>query len=279
MSESMRRGRPRKQGQDSDGTPVLALDRGLKLLSLLSQESRTSLKEISLRAGIPPPTAHRLLMTLQNRGFAEFDEFTQSWMIGVGAYRIGAGYLNQLNLIEEAQSVMHDLMSETGETANLAVHRNGDAIFVSQAETWHPIRAFHLPGARVNMHASAAGKAILAQMSQHEVESLLQRRGLPEFTSKSLTRPVELFAQLEEIRVRGWALDDEERYEGMRCIAAPIFGPRGKADSAISISGPSLRVADSRVAQLSTAVCTAAALLTTRLGGEPKASTMTIRQN
>ncbi len=261
------RGRPRKQVTASDATTVQALERGLQLLSLLARERKTTLTEIALSAGMAPSTAHRLLITLQNHRFADFDENTQDWMIGVEAYRIGAGFLNRLNLVEAAQSIMHELMSETGETANLAIGDDGDVIFVSQIETSHPIRAFHLPGTRSNMHASAAGKALLAQLTRDEIEAVLQKRGLPEYTGKTLTKPADLFADLEQARRQGWAFDDEERYEGMRCIAAPIFGPQGTAIAAISVSGPSLRFSAQNIADFSAAVRHAASKLTEEVGG------------
>ncbi|MEL6792344.1 MAG: IclR family transcriptional regulator, partial [Pseudomonadota bacterium] len=232
------RGRPRKHPSDGENAPVQALERGLQLLSMLSREPRSTLTEIALSAGMPPSTAHRLLMTLQAHRFAEFDENTQDWMIGVEAYRIGVGFLNRINLVEAAQPVVHDLMSATGETANLAIEDEGDVVFVSQVETQNPIRAFFRPGSRSPMHVSGAGKALLAQMTRDEVEAILRKKGLPEFTGTTITKPERLFADLDQIRARGWSFDDEERYEGMRCIAAPIFGAQGGAVAAISVSGP-----------------------------------------
>ncbi len=261
------RGRPRKHPSEIEATTVLALERGLKLLSLLARERRMSLSEIAMRAGMPPSTTHRLLMTLQNHHFADFDENSQDWMIGVEAFRIGSGFLNRINIVEAAQPVMHGLMTETGETANLAIADDGDVTFVSQVETSNPIRALFRPGTRSPMHASGAGKALLAQLTQGDVKTLLQRKGLPEFTAKTITKPDRLFAELERIRKQGWSFDDEERHEGMRCIAAPVFGAHGTAIAAISVSGPSVRFQDQNVADFSAATRHAAAKLTEAMGG------------
>lgn len=271
------RGRPRKHPSETETTTVAALDRGLKLLSILARDRRSTLTEIAMRAGMPPSTAHRLLMTLQSHRFADFDENSQDWMIGVEAYRIGAGFLNRINIVEAAQPIMHDLVNETGETANLAVADDGDVIFVSQVETPNPIRAFFRPGTRSQMHASGAGKALLAQMSQHNLEALLQKKGLPEFTETTFTKPDLLFSELKQIRKQGWAFDDEERHEGMRCVAAPVFGAHGNALAAISVSGPSARFTEPRIADFSAAVRRAATRLTQEVGGDadthqPKAS-------
>ena len=261
------RGRPRKTSSESEGTTVLALERGLQLLGLLARERRISLTEIALRAGMPTSTAHRLLLTLRNHRFVDFDESTQDWMIGVEAFRIGTGFLNRIDLEEAAHSVMRDLVAETGETANLAIPDDGDVIFLSQAESPNPIRAFFRPGTRSLMHASGVGKALLARLSREEVEALLQRKGLPQFTDRTITRPDHLFAELERIRGQGWSFDDEERYVGMRCVAAPVFGARDEAVAAISVSGPSARFTDPKISDFSAAVRRSAARLTEAIGG------------
>lgn len=260
------RGRPRKHASETDAGTVQALDRGLQLLSLLSKEHRITLSTLAMQAGMAPSTAHRLLMTLQNQRFADFDEGTQEWMIGVEAFRVGSGFLKRVNLIEASRDIMQRLMSETGETANLAIADDGNVVFVSQVETTHPIRAFFRPGTRSAMHASGAGKALLAQLSETELEQLLQRKGLPEFTPRTLTRPADLIEDLALCRTRGWSFDDEERHAGMRCIAAPVFNAHGEAVAGISVSGPTVRFTDDTITLFSLAVCRAGAELSQAMG-------------
>lgn len=261
------RGRPRKHPTETDSTPVQALDRGLNLLRLLAAERGATLSDLAMQAGVPASTAHRLLTTLQSHRFAEFDDVNQHWMIGVEAYRIGSGFLNRINLVEAAQPIMQALVRETGETANLAIVDDGEVVFVRQIESPNPIRAFFRPGTRSQMHASGAGKALLAQRPRKEVEDILQKRGLQRFTDKTITKPSALFAELERIHARGWSFDDEERYVGMSCVAAPVFGPTQEPVAAISVSGPSARFTENSVAEFSTIVRSSAADLTNALGG------------
>ena len=94
-------------------------------------------------------------------------------MIGVEAFRVGSGFLKRVNLIEASRKIMRNLMAQTGETSNLGITDDGDVVFVSQVETHNPIRAFFRPGTRSFMHASGAGKALMAQMSRPELETLL----------------------------------------------------------------------------------------------------------
>lgn len=264
------RGRPRSASAGVPGATVQALDRGIMLLAALAREGKATLTELALRIGMPPSSAHRLLVTLQKHGLVEFDEATQDWMVGVEAFRIGSAFTNRTNLVEAGREVMRRLMEETGETANLGLADAGDVVFVSQVETSNPIRAFFRPGTRARMHASGIGKALLAELPRREVERVLQKRGLPEFTPKTLTAPEALFADLERTRERGWSLDDEEHHSGMRCVAASIFNPFGEAIAGISVSGPSVRFPDRAIAELGPRVRHAADEVTRLMGGKPR---------
>ena len=143
----------------------------------------------------------------------------------------------------------------------------GEVVFVSQIETNHPIRAMFGEGARSPMHASGIGKALLAAMPRAEAERRLQKVGLAEFTAKTLSSPRALFADLETTRARGWALDDEERNLGMRCVASAIFNAHGEAVAGISISGPAARLQLDAVGEFGPVVRRAAAEVTERIGG------------
>ncbi len=262
------RGRPKSTWAEPQIATVQALDRGLTLLGALAAAEKITLTELALRVGIPPSSAHRLLATLQKHKFAEFDEVTQEWMIGVEAFRIGNAFTHRTNLIESGRKVMRALMIETGETANLAIAENGDIVFINQIETHNPIRAFFRPGTRSHMHSSGIGKALLAELSRREIEKILQKKGLPEFTPTTLTSSEALFADLEKTRQRGWSFDNEERYSGMRCVAATIYNSFGEAIAGISVSGPSLRLPASIVPELGPKVRRAADEVTRMIGGE-----------
>lgn len=266
QQSNRKRGRPRSVDA-GDVAPVQALDRGLMVLGALAREETATLTELSLSVGLPPSTAHRILITLQRHGYVELDEATQTWMIGVESFRIGSAFLLRTNVVEAARNAMRSLMEATGETANLAIADNGDVVFVSQVETHNPIRAFFRPGTRGPMHSSGIGKALLAEMPRAEAEGIFIKKGLPEFTEKTITAPAALFDNLEAGRARGWALDDEERYMGMRCVAAPIFNAHGEAIAGISVSGPSVRFPDRIVEEFGPRVRQAAADVTRLIGG------------
>ncbi len=262
------RGRPKSLSNDASGGIVQALEKGLIILRVLSKAGSVTLTDLSLQVGMPPSSAHRMLATLQKHGFVEFDEIGQHWRVGIEAFRIGSSYLERTNLVEASHIVMRDLMEKTGETANLAIADVGDVVFISQVESHNPIRAFFRAGTRSAIHASGIGKVLMANMEQTEIKKILQKTGLTEFTSKTLSSSHSLFNDLELTRKRGWAFDNEERYSGMRCVAAPIYNSFGEAIAGISVSGPAVRFEDNRVVELGSIVMNAAKDVTKMIGGK-----------
>jgi len=261
------RGRPRSLFYDPKPNTVQALDRAMLLFLDLADSGSATLTEIASRIGMPASTAHRILTTLQTRKFVELDEVTQKWTIGIETFRVGSAYLKQTNVAEAARPVLRRLMEETGETANLAIADDGDVVFIGQIETHQPIRAFFHPGTRGHMHASGIGKALLADLPRENVEKIIRQKGLPEYTANTLISPEQLFADLEKTQERGWSFDDEERYLGMRCVAASIYNAFGEAIAGISISGPTIRFTDAGVPTLGPIVAGAALEITKMIGG------------
>ncbi|WP_199259735.1 HTH-type transcriptional regulator BhcR [Paracoccus binzhouensis] len=259
--QTRKRGRPRGRAgglgaEDSGG--IRALDRALDILDLIATSNGLTLTEIAQRLDMAPSTVHRVLVTLAARGVAESDGQSQAWHVGPTAFRHGSAFMRRSGLVERARPLLRRLMEQTGETANLGI-LNGDAVlFLSQAETHETIRAFFPPGTRSALHASGIGKALLAHARPADLKRMLRELTLERFTDMTLTDPQALLEDLARIRVRGYSLDNEERTPGMRCIAAPIFDLAGEAAAGISVSGPTLRMSDARLAAMSDAVIAAA---------------------
>ena len=265
------RGRPKSPFTDSGAQTMQALDRALGVLHALARLERASLTDLALDLGIPAATTHRILSTLQKHRFAELDEATQDWMVGIEAYRTGASFLKRTNLADISRPVMRALMEATGETANLAIPDGAEVVFIGQIEPPNPIRAFFNPGTRTPMHASGTGKAVLASLPPERLNALIRASNLTAFTDSTLSTPAALLADLELTRGRGWSFDREERHIGMSCIGAAIFDARGEVVGGVSISGPSARF-DTRSSEgYGRQVAAAAAEITRALGGKPAA--------
>ena len=266
-SGKRQRGRPRAFNAPADSASVQSLDRALKILAVVAQGNGLSLSEIAAESGIAASTAYRMLTTLGQHGMVEFEQSDQLWLIGVETYRMGSAFLRRRNLVERARSAMQELMETTGETANLGVAEDDCVVFVSQVETHQAIRAFFRPGTRSTFHASGIGKAILAHLPADRVGAILRKSGLEAFTLKTLADPQALSNDLGEIRARGWSVDDEERYPGMRCVAAAVFNEFGEPVGGVSVSGPTVRVTPERAAEIGPLVHKAAARITRMIGG------------
>ena len=265
--EKRQRGRPRAFDGAESAAPIQSLERALRVLRLVGEADGLSLSEVASIADLPPSTAYRILTTLQRWGMVDFDESGQLWYIGVETFRMGAAFLRRRKLAERARTVMQDLMTRCGETANLAVAEEGCVVFVSQVETHEAIRAFFRPGTRSPYHASGIGKAILAYLDEEQLARVIERSVLQAFTKKTRSTETRLRADLARIRRRGWSLDDEERFAGMRCVAAPIFNEFGEPVGGVSVSGPSVRVTSAKAREFGPLVRAAGEQITREIGG------------
>jgi IclR family acetate operon transcriptional repressor len=268
QTEKRQRGRPRAFNAPQETASVQSLDRALRILAIVAEGAGLSLSEIANASGVPAPTAYRMLTTLENHGMVEFDKTGQLWSIGVETYRMGSAFLRSRKLVDRARIVMQDLMEKTGETANLGVAEDDCVVFVSQVETHQAIRAFFRPGTRSPFHASGIGKAVLAHLEPDRVAAIARKAGLEAFTTKTLSTLPALAGNLAEIRGRGWSVDDEERNEGMRCVAAAIFNEFGEPVGGVSVSGPTVRVTPERLGEIGPRVAAAADEITAMIGGK-----------
>ncbi|MGI1660813.1 HTH-type transcriptional regulator BhcR [Palleronia sp. KMU-117] len=264
-----RRARGRPRSAPADVGSVQAIDRAVVLLRSLARDGDATLTELADRANVPASSAHRVLVSLQSHGMVDFADATQEWQIGVEAFRIGSAFTRRTNIVDVAREPMRRLVEDTGETANLAIEDGGEVVFLAQVDTANPIRAFFRAGTRVPMHSSGIGKALLSAYDRARADKILRRQGLPEFTAKTLSDPEALHEDLSRTRARGWSFDDEERYQGMRCIAAPVWNVHGDPIAGVSISGPAVRFDAASLDGKGARVMQAAAEITEAMGGTP----------
>ncbi len=249
---------------------VQSLARALRLLQAIARShDGLTLTELAQTVGLPPSTAHRLLSTLQAERFVRFDPIGHLWQVGVEAFTVGNGFVRTRDVVLMARPRMRRLMEESGETVNLylAAEEGEAAVCMAQVECRQMMRAIARPGGRVALHCSGVGKALLAWMSEREVGRALERHGLPQVTDNTIRTPAALRAELERTRARGFAVDDEEHAVGLRCVAAAVLDEHGRPLAGLSVSGPTARVADHRLALLGALVAGAAREITAELGG------------
>ncbi|HQU68094.1 MAG TPA: IclR family transcriptional regulator [Albidovulum sp.] len=261
-----RKGRPKAFYGSASPVTVQALDRGLSVLVALGSGNGMTLSDISVELGQSPATMYRILSTLAAKDFVELDAQKQEWQIGSMTFRLGSSFLRRSGVIERSRPVMRELMEATGETSNLGIETDGEVMFISQVETQESIRAFFPPGTVSPMHASGIGKALLSRHDEARIARFLNGRELVRFTERTISRAEHLLEELSIIRRQGFAFDNEEKAEGMRCVAAPILDMHGEAVAGISISGPAHRLPDAAISRIGAIVREAALKVSRGLG-------------
>lgn len=183
------------------GGQVQSLTRGLKLLEWIAEShSSVALTELAQQAGLPNSTTHRLLTTMQQLGFVRQVGELGHWAVGAHAFVVGSSFLQSRNLLAIVHPILRQLMEDSGETVNLAVLDQSDhqAIIIDQVQCTQLMRMSAPIGGKLPMHASGAGKAFLAQLSEEQVTSLLHRKGLHAYTHATLVSPLHLKEDLAQ---------------------------------------------------------------------------------
>jgi IclR family KDG regulon transcriptional repressor len=258
----------RRLAWDRPGSQTLA--KGLMLLELVADRQGgygVGLVELVRELGWNKSTTHRLLATLVSLGFAQQDPESGWYRIGLKAFQLGAAYSRDLDLRREAAATLVDLQQETDQGVSLVVldMSTKEVVYIDRVESSHFLR-MHTPiGTRFPWNCTAAGKAIMAFLPEIEGKPLLAGE-LPRRTSASVQAAKTLRLQFLRVRANGYATDNEENADGVRCVAAPVFDSGGRAIAAISISGHSGQIAVKRFSMLGMAVRKAADRVSRRLG-------------
>jgi IclR family transcriptional regulator, acetate operon repressor len=253
---------------------VQSVDRALLLIETLAEDDDGyRLTDLAIRTGLSPSTIHRLLTTLENRRFVQFDREQSTWHIGAKSFAVGATFARRRNFVTQAMPFLRRLRDESRETANLAAVDEGAMVILTRVESREIMRSVTKVGGRVPMVASGLGKALLSAYSEEDVFAVIRREGMPKLTSKSIIRAGELCKSLHDIRERGYSVDDEEAQIGLRCVSAVVYDDRSEPLAAISVSGKASRVPDDRLPVLGQFVRQVADELTNALGGVAPAAT------
>jgi DNA-binding IclR family transcriptional regulator len=224
-----------------------------------------TLAEAANQAGLSKPTAHRILRILVARGLLRQDT-DRSYRLGHEAYALAGKSLSQLEYAREARVGMDWLKGITPEAIHFAA-MNGEApVYVAKVEASRPYRMASSIGSPLPMHCTSIGKAVLAFLPPETLARYLSPAGLTRRTSHTLTTMGQLKAQLKEIRAQGYAIDDEENEENIRCVGAPVFDSNGDVIGGVSVSAPTFHLSQQEARALGPFVAQAAGMISAALG-------------
>lgn len=230
--------------EDKEYNSIRAVDRTFVIIDALRELDGATVTKLSEHVSLPKSTVYNYLNTLLEGKYVVEDD---------GVYRISLRFLElgehargQPEILRVAQPEIDKLAEETGELVNLVVEQHGLGVYLYRAKGKNAVHLDNPVGKRQYLNSTAFGKAMLAYMPDEKVERIIDRHGLPERTERTVSDSDQLFEELEAVRERGWALDDGEGLQGLRCISVPILTTDNRVQGAVSISGPESRLHDER---------------------------------
>lgn len=224
--------------EQGDGTVGKALD-VLDMVAAVGRPVRFT--DLLARSEYPKATLYRLIQTLTHQGMLAYDPDRQTYALGVRLVRLAHAAWATSSLAPLARPYLDELSAETGETIHLAQMDNGQVLYVDKRNAAKPVEMFAQAGKVGPAYCTGVGKAMLAYLSEDEVERAIQRQSFHRFTEHTLDSPEKLRAELQAIRVRGHAYDREEHEPGIICCAVPILSRTGRVIGALSVTSTTSR--------------------------------------
>lgn len=218
-----------------------AFRRGFRIIEEVTAAGNAGLpfSRIVGQTGIAKATAHRLLIELVELSALTLDPVTRCYRGGLVLARIGASVMADYDLRTVARPFLQALHDESGYVATLGIRNNNAGVYIDKIESKDfGIRLHSEVGKSFPLHCTAMGKVLLSHAEPVEIRRLLNRK-LEAFTDNTITDSKRLRKELQEVKERGYAIDDEEITRGLVCVAAPIFGVDGKIAGAMSCTVPS----------------------------------------
>ena len=245
---------------------VQSIDRAVSILECFNEDKRElRLQEISDKLGLNKSTVHGIITTLKYHGFISQNEETQKYKLGIRFIEFGDVVLNSINIRSVAFPVVEEVCSKIDETVQVAMQDGANVVWILKSESTKSVKTSTKIGAMLPIHTTADGKVILCHQESDNIIKYLPKK-LSKFTKNTISKKGELLKRLEEIRNNGYAIDNEEYVEGVKCIAAPIFDYDGSVKFSISSTGPAFRMTDEKIKENLIIIKEAAKEISRRLG-------------
>jgi DNA-binding IclR family transcriptional regulator len=247
------------EGSLSGETPAL---RVIALLELIAGEDRpVTLPGLVAQTGLPKPTLHRMVQSLETAGLLVRDGDGRHYLTGARLHRLAENLLFNSTYGGGRHAVLSGLVDELRESCNITALSRDEVIYLDRVETPEPLRFYLRPGSRVPVHCSASGKVFLAQMTAAQRGRLLDHAGLGRYTPGTITDRAALEAELDSVAEQGFAVDDEEFLPGLVCVAVLVPHSQGRSNMAVAVQAPVMRLTVDRAPEVLPALRDAAGAL------------------
>jgi DNA-binding IclR family transcriptional regulator len=242
--------------------------KALRVLEVVAAEPRPmSLAEVARAAGLERSAAHRMLGTLLHAGYVRQDGESRRYSLGYRVVTLSRNLLAENEVVRLARESLERFADRTGEGVHLAVLDGDETVLVQRVKGSQLVAVDFQVGDRSGLHCTSIGKALLAYQDVDTVDAIVEA-GLESRTANTIVEGPRLRRELEQIRRAGYAIDDREMYDNMRCIAAPVFERDAPVRMGISCSGPDSRFTLAYLEGLREPLLDASRELSARLGGE-----------
>lgn len=249
------------------------IDKAFQVIDIVGMSpGHASVQHLLRETGWTRPTLYRILAAVTANGFLRHDSVAQGYTLGYRLLELAQNVWSGPDLASIASNELRHLRDMTGETAYLAVLHNKAMMALGKFEGTHTVRSAAKLGIRKPLHCTSQGKAVLAFLSDDEIEKFLKGAELEKFTENTITNVIQLRSELSIVRQRGYAVENEEIIAGNRCVGAPIFDSAGKPIGAISVAGPVWRLTKDRVEQLGPELILVARNISVQLRGNVEPS-------
>jgi IclR family KDG regulon transcriptional repressor len=230
---------------------LTSVKRALEVLEFFgADKSELSLAEISKRMDMHKSSVHRILRTLEAANFLQWDAESRRYRLSLKILELANRVLGRYDLRVTAGPFMQELADTTGEIIHLSILDGREIVYLEKKGAGQVLTVATRVGGRHPAYASAMGKVLLAFLPAERLERVLEGSELAALTAHTITDKVRLQRELDQIRRQGYALDNEEAFPGIRCVAAPIRNQSGTVVAALSATVPAQRLGDERVSEL-----------------------------
>jgi IclR family acetate operon transcriptional repressor len=244
-----------------------SLDKALDIVELIADRSGIGVREIAQRCGLPPATAHRIVAALTRRGYLDKNPRSHGYRLSPRFLVLGEKVQQQIDVVSVARPFLERLMADTRENANLCIRDGHKIVYVDQVGSPdHNLRIFTKLGGSAPLYASGVGKVFLSHFSESQLESYLKDVTRKRYTPHTLTTQKALVSSIQAIHDAGYAVDNQEKEVGVRCVAAPVYDHAGRIRAAVSVSGATQRLSMKRLPALGRRVAACARQISAALG-------------
>lgn len=244
---------------------ISAIERTLRVLEAFRGQQNVRLADLASRTRLVKSSVFRILFTLERLGYVEKGS-ERRYSLSNRFSRLVSPQRAGSDLAVQAAPFMASILNRFQETVNLGVLDDGEVLYIRVMESPHVFRLAAHAGMRSPIHSTALGKCLVSHLPRPQIESILKGQPMKASTPRTIRDRAGFYREVRRVREQGYALDDQEDSQGIRCLAAPILDPAGNVVAAMSISAPAVRLGPRQDHQVATALKEACAQISTLLG-------------